>query len=48
MTAEPPPERVVARLRPHARRLVRPAVFVVLVALAGGSASASSARSSPG
>lgn len=36
MTAEPPPERVVARLRPHARRLVRPAVFVVLVALAGG------------
>ena len=36
MTAEPPPERVVARLRPHARRLVRPAVFVVLVALTGG------------
>ncbi len=36
MTAEPPPERVVARLRPHARRLVRPAVFVVLVAAAGG------------
>lgn len=36
MTDEPPPERVVARLRPHARRLVRPAVFVVLVMLAGG------------
>ncbi|OIH96983.1 PH domain-containing protein [Curtobacterium sp. MCBA15_001] len=36
MTAEPPPERVVARLRPHARSLVRPAVFVVLVAVAGG------------
>jgi membrane protein YdbS with pleckstrin-like domain len=36
MTAEPPPERVVARLRPHARSLVRPAVFVVLVAAAGG------------
>lgn len=32
----PAPERVVARLRPHARRLVRPAVFVVLVAGAGG------------
>jgi len=36
MTDEPPPERVVARLRPHARRLVRPAVFVVLVMVAGG------------
>ncbi|PZE68108.1 PH domain-containing protein [Curtobacterium sp. MCBD17_021] len=36
MTDEPPPELVVARLRPHARRLVRPAVFVVLVAAAGG------------
>ena len=36
MTAEPLPERVVARLRPHARRLVRPAVFVVLVTAAGG------------
>ena len=36
MTEEPPPERVVARLRPHARRLVRPAVFVVLVMAAGG------------
>ncbi|KQS14347.1 hypothetical protein ASG04_00165 [Curtobacterium sp. Leaf183] len=36
MTAEPLPERVVARLRPHARSLVRPAVFVVLVAAAGG------------
>jgi len=36
MTDEPPPERVVARLRPHARRLVRPAVFVVLVTAAGG------------
>lgn len=36
MTAEPPPERVVARLRPHARRLVRPAVTVVLVTVAGG------------
>jgi membrane protein YdbS with pleckstrin-like domain len=30
------PERVIARLRPHARRLVRPAVFVVLVCAAGG------------
>ena len=36
MTDEPAPELVVARLRPHARRLVRPAVFVVLVAAAGG------------
>jgi hypothetical protein len=36
MTDEPPPELVVARLRPHARRLVRPAVFVVVVAAAGG------------
>jgi uncharacterized membrane protein YdbT with pleckstrin-like domain len=36
MTDEPPPELVVARLRPHARRLVRPAVTVVLAAAAGG------------
>ncbi|MBT2503066.1 PH domain-containing protein [Curtobacterium sp. ISL-83] len=36
MSAEPPPERVVARLRPHARSLVRPAVFVLLVMAAGG------------
>lgn len=36
VTDGPPPERVVARLRPHARRLVRPAVFVVLVMAAGG------------
>jgi membrane protein YdbS with pleckstrin-like domain len=36
MTDEPLPERVIARLRPHARVLVRPAVFVVLVAAAGG------------
>jgi membrane protein YdbS with pleckstrin-like domain len=32
----PPAERVVARLRPHARRLVRPAVFVVVVSAIGG------------
>lgn len=32
----PPGERVIARLRPHARQLVRPAVFVILVAAAGG------------
>ncbi|WP_181439503.1 PH domain-containing protein [Curtobacterium sp. MCBD17_032] len=36
MTDGPPPELVVARLRPHARRLVRPAVTVVLAAAAGG------------
>ncbi|WFR66558.1 biotin--[acetyl-CoA-carboxylase] ligase [Curtobacterium flaccumfaciens] len=48
MTDEPPPERVVARLRPHARRLVRPAVFVVLVMLAGGFGFGVFRRSSPG
>jgi hypothetical protein len=32
----PPVERVVARLRPHGRRLVRPVVFVVVVCALGG------------
>jgi membrane protein YdbS with pleckstrin-like domain len=32
----PPAERVVARLRPHARRLIRPAVFVLFVCAIGG------------
>jgi hypothetical protein len=37
-TGEPgaAPERVIARLRPHARRLVRPGVFAVVVAAAFG------------
>ncbi|WP_169795811.1 PH domain-containing protein [Curtobacterium ammoniigenes] len=32
----PPGERVIARLRPHARRLVRPSLFVIVVVGAGG------------